>query len=60
MLKNNDIRAAAATKSVKLWQIAEELGISDSSFSRKLRKELSTEEMNHIFEIIDKLSQEVR
>lgn len=43
-MKNLDIRQEAKTAKVNLWQIAEQLGIADSNFSRKLRKELSVEE----------------
>ena len=57
-MKNNDIRLRAAGAGVKLWQIADELGIVDSSLSRKLRKELTKEEKEHIFTIIDKLAGE--
>lgn len=42
-MKNKDIRAYASKKGVYLWQIAESLGIADSNFSRKLRKELPEE-----------------
>lgn len=58
-MRNQDIRQAAQGSCVKLWRIADALGIADSSFSRKLRKELPAEEKKRIFEIIDKLSQEV-
>ena len=44
---------------MKLWQIADALGIADCSFSRKLRKELPQEEKEKIFSIIRELSQEV-
>lgn len=53
---NNDIKLRAAGAGVRLWQIAEELGIHDSNFSRKLRRELSPEEKDRIFAIIEKLS----
>ena len=56
---NQDIRRAAAGAGVKLWQIADTLGIADCSLSRKLRKELPQEEKERIFSIIQKLSQEV-
>lgn len=56
---NQDIRQTATELSVRLWQIADALGITDSSFSRKLRKELSQEEKEKIFSIIEKLAQEV-
>ena len=56
---NQDIRRIAAGAGVKLWQIADALGIADCSFSRKLRKELPQEEKKKIFSIIERLSQEV-
>ena len=37
---NQNIRKAAAEAGVKLWQIADKLGYTDSCFSRLLRKEL--------------------
>ncbi len=43
-MKNIDIREAAQSKNIKLWQIAEQLGCNDGNFSRKLRKELFGEE----------------
>lgn len=58
-LNNNDIRKAAGGAGVKLWQIADELGIADTSLSRKLRHELSTEERERVMEIIRRLSGEV-
>lgn len=56
---NQDIRRKAAGAGVRLWQVAGELGIADCSLSRKLRKELPVEEKEKIFEIIDRLAQEV-
>ncbi|WP_295629755.1 hypothetical protein [uncultured Intestinimonas sp.] len=58
-MSNQDIRRTAAGAGVKLWQIADALGIADCSLSRKLRKELPQEEKEEIFTIIQKLSQEV-
>lgn len=58
-MANQDIRQAAAASGVKLWQIADALGIADCNFSRKLRKELPQEEKEKIFSIIERLSQEV-
>lgn len=57
-MTNVDIRCAAGGVGVRLWQIAEELKISDCSLSRKLRKELPVEEKRRIFEIIEKLSKQ--
>ena len=58
-MSNTDVRLAAKRAGVKLWEIADELGIQDSAFSRKLRKELPKEEKEWIFEIIERLSKEV-
>lgn len=58
-MRNQDIRRAAAGAGVKLWQIAEALGIADCSMSRKLRRELPAEEKEKIFSIIQELAQEV-
>ena len=54
-MKNIDIRTEAANAGVKLWQIAERLGINDGNFSRKLRQELSSEEKAKIRAIITEL-----
>jgi hypothetical protein len=55
-MNNQDIRRAAAGKGVRLWQVAEALGIADCSLSRKLRKELPQAEKDEIFGIIERLS----
>lgn len=59
-MSNQDIRRTAAGAGVKLWQIAEALGIADCSLSRKLRKELTVEEKTKIFDIIERLEREVK
>lgn len=56
-MKNQDIRLEAAGAGVKLWQIAERLGFTDSYFSRKLRKELPAEKKAEIRAIIKELSE---
>ena len=56
---NQDIKQKAKEAGVKLWRVADKLGITDGTFSRKLRKELSQEEKSRIFGIIDELAQEV-
>ncbi len=56
-MTNQDIRLEAAGAGVKLWQIADKLGITDSSFSRKLRKEFGTEEKERIRQIIAELKE---
>lgn len=52
-MKNNDIRDYAKEKGVKLWQIAEHLGVTDATFSRWLRHELDSEKKEKIIRIID-------
>lgn len=54
-LANKDIRESLRVNNIKYWQVADEYGISDGNFSRKLRKELSKEEKDKIFNIINKL-----
>ncbi len=55
-MTNREIKLAAAGAGVKLWQVAEAMGIADCSLSRKLRKELPDEEKVRIMTIITKLS----
>lgn len=57
-MNNRDIRSRAIVCGVPLWQIAEKLGITDSSLSRKLRKELPITEKARIFAIIDEIAAE--
>lgn len=58
-MANLDIRAEAVSHGVRLWRVAEELGIADASLSRKLRKELPQDEKEKILAIIRQLSKEV-
>lgn len=55
-MENLDIRLAAAGHGIKLWQIADSLGISDCTFSRKLRKKIAESEKQEIFAIIERLT----
>ena len=52
---NRDVKLAAAGAGVCLWQIAQEMGLCDSNFSRKLRRELPQEEKEKIYKIIERL-----
>lgn len=60
MKANLDIRAAASDAGVRLWQIADALGITDASFSRKLRKELPEDSKLEIFRIVAELKEDKR
>lgn len=55
---NNDIREYAEKNNVRLWQIANRLGINDGNFSRKLRIELTEDKKTEIKAIIDELAAE--
>ena len=57
-MKNEAIREAAKKNGVKLWQIAERVKLSDSNFSRKLRRELPKEEKAQIIAIIEEIAAE--
>lgn len=57
---NADIREKVGQAGLYLWQVADELGIQDSTFSRKLRKELPQEEKEKILKIIDRLEKEAK
>lgn len=57
-MTNIEIKDQAKALNVKLWQIADCLGITDSTLSRKLRKELPEIEKSRILEIIDNLSKQ--
>lgn len=56
-MTNNEIRTKAKEKSVKLWQLADELKISEPTMSRKLRHELPEEEKNKILALIDEIAE---
>ena len=53
---NLDIRAAIKKARIFNYEVAAHLGISETSFSRMLRKELSDEEKKQIFAAIEQLA----
>lgn len=55
---NQTIRRTAAGAGVKLWQIADRLGYTDSYFSRLLRKEFPADKQKEILRIIAELERE--
>ena len=59
-MNNIDIRNAIKKARLFCWEVAEELGISESYFSRKLRKELPQDEKARILAAIEKLAKEGR
>lgn len=57
-MQNREIRDMAKASGVMLWEIAERYGVSDSNFSRKLRRELPEPEKQKIFAIIEQIHSE--
>ena len=55
---NEDIRKAASEAGVKLWMVAEAIGMNDSCFSRLLRRELPDERKQTIFQAIEQVAKE--
>ena len=56
-MENMEIRREAARNGLKLWEVAEVCGVTDSTFSRKLRRELPSEQRDHILSMIRKLAE---
>ena len=57
-MKNKDIRIFAMEHGVRLWEIAKKLGFSPETMSRRLRKELSLEEKEHMKQAIMEVANE--
>ena len=53
---NQTIKEYAKISGVKLWQVAEVLGLQDSNSSKKVRHQLTPAEEQRICEIIDLIS----
>lgn len=58
MLKNTDIRQHAKERSVKLYEVAANMGKSQAYLTRKLYFELPDTEKQRIFAIIDEIAAE--
>ena len=57
-MKNIEIRQAIIDNRLYHYEVAEALGMSEFTLSRKLRKELDTEEKEKILAVITKLANE--
>lgn len=55
---NAEIKEMAKTNKVPLWKIADKFGITDSHFSRKLRKEFSPEDKQKALDFIKQIAAE--
>lgn len=56
MQTNLEVRNAAKNAGVRLWEVAEAIGITDGMFSRRLRHELSVSERDRILKIIEEIA----
>jgi hypothetical protein len=56
--RNNDIREAAKTAGVYLWEIANKLEVSEQTFLRRLRLEMEPEYKGRIYQVISELKKE--
>lgn len=57
-MKNKEIKIAMLEKGLKQWKVAEALGVSESAFCRKMRKELPNDEKEKILAVIEELGKE--
>jgi hypothetical protein len=55
MNANKNIREKAREKGVRFWEIADALGVSEATLTRKLRHELPAAEREKIEQIIDRI-----
>ena len=55
-MSNLDVRTIAKENGVRLWEIADKLGISEPTITRKLRRELPADEKQKILAIIDEIA----
>lgn len=59
-MQNIEIRTAIKEARLFGYEVAAELGISETGFSRKLRTELPQEEKERVLAAISRLTKEVR
>lgn len=56
-MENEYIRREARKKGVKHWEIAECLGVAEATFCRKLRRELPSDQQEHIVQVIHAIAE---
>ena len=57
-MHNMDIRQAIKMKRLFYFEVAQALGIADSTFSRWMRQEMPQEKKKNILSVIDQLARE--
>lgn len=55
---NFDIKIIAMKNDVRLYEIAQQLGISESAFNRRMRKELSSADRERFLRAIEEIADE--
>ncbi len=55
---NTDIRNTIKQSGLKQWQVAEAYGLSEGNFCRMLRRELSDDKKQRVYEAIEALKGE--
>lgn len=55
-MKNSDIRVCAIEYGVRMWELADQLGISPETLSRKLRRELEPAEKERMIQSIQTIA----
>lgn len=56
-MANDSIRNRAKEAGVKLWEVADFFRMTDSTFSRQMRRELPEDKQQHILKAIDRISE---
>lgn len=55
---NFDVKVKAMEKDIRLYEIAQQLGISESAFNRRMRKELSQADRERFLIAIEEIATE--
>lgn len=56
-MTGREIKTLIVSAGLKNYAVAEKYGITETSFSRKLRKDFSEDDTNKVLQIIDELKQ---
>lgn len=54
-MANQELRAMMKTQRIFIWEVAERLGIHETTLVKRLRRELPEEQTKQIFSIIEEI-----
>lgn len=57
-MTNEPIRRRASENGVKLWELAQKMGIADTTFSKRMRRQFTEEETARALRYIDEIAEE--